>query len=234
MMSLNWDFIAGFFSIVFIDLILAGDNAVVIALAVRSLPPAQRKKGIILGAGAAVALRVVLTFFVAQLLTISFIKFLGGALIAWIAVKLSEESPLESKFHKEAKTLRQAIGTILIADVVMSTDNVLAIAGASRGNLLLLLFGLGLSIPLVVFTSTLFSNLIDRTPVILYLGVAVLGRVAGDMMITDPYVYALLAPSKITEYIVQAVLTLGVVAVALFRNKREREKGRDLGRRSRG
>jgi YjbE family integral membrane protein len=211
----SWDFIVAFLSIVFIDLILAGDNAVVIAMAVRNLPPAQKRKGIILGAGAAVLLRIFLTFFAAKLLMISFIKFLGGALIAWIAVKISMEGPHEDKVRKEAKTLGQAIGTIMIADLVMSTDNVLAIAGASRGNFLLLLFGLGLSIPLVVFTSNVFSVLIDKYPILLYIGVGILGRVAGEMVITDPYIQTLLEPNKITEYLVQGTLAIGVIGVGI-------------------
>jgi YjbE family integral membrane protein len=215
----SWDFIIAFLSIVFIDLILAGDNAVVIAMAVRSLPPPEKRKGIILGAGAAVLLRIFLTFFAAKLLMIGFIKFLGGVLIAWIAVRLSMEGSREGKFQREAKTLGRAIGTIMIADVVMSTDNVLAIAGASRGNFLLLLFGLGLSIPLVVFTSNVFSVLIDKYPILLYIGVGILGRVAGEMVITDPYIQTLLDLDKISETLTQAMFAIGVIVAGIFWKK---------------
>jgi YjbE family integral membrane protein len=216
----EWDFVVAFLSIFLIDLILAGDNAVIIALAVRNLPAPQKRTGMLLGAGAAVALRVVLTFFVAQLLAISFLKFIGGLLIIWIALKLFAERPQEDKPHKETKTLKQAIMTIMVADIVMSTDNVLAIAGASKGNFFLILFGLLLSIPFIVFTSSLLSRLMEKYPMILYLGVAVLGRVAGDMIITDPYIHNLLNPSTATEYLVQVVGAVGVVGIGVLRERR--------------
>ena len=193
----NWDFLVALLSIILIDLILAGDNAVIIAMAVRSLPRKQRMRGIAFGAGAAVILRVILTFFAAQLLQVQFVKFVGGAVILWIAVKLFVEGAPGEEAHKEAKTLWQAIWVIIIADITMSTDNVLAVAGASKGNLFLLLFGLGLSIPFVVFTSNLLSMLMDKYPWIIYLGAAVLGRVGGEMMITDPFIVKHLHPTKI-------------------------------------
>ncbi|MBI4767778.1 MAG: TerC family protein [Deltaproteobacteria bacterium] len=208
----NWDFLVALLSIVLIDLILAGDNAVIIAMAVRSLPRKQRQRGIIFGAGAAVVLRVILTFFAAQLLQVQFVKFVGGAVILWIAVKLFVEgAPGEEEAHKEAKTIWQAIWVIIIADITMSTDNVLAVAGASKGNLFLLLFGLGLSIPFVVFTSNLLSMLMDKYPWIIYLGAAVLGRVGGEMMITDPFIVKYLHPTKIMQYSVEAFFTVGVL-----------------------
>jgi YjbE family integral membrane protein len=210
---LSWKFITSFLSIVLIDLILAGDNAVVIAMAVRSLPKKQRTQGIIFGAGAAVILRVGLTFVAAQLLTVSFIKFAGGALITWIAVKLFVEGTPEDKFQKEVKTLKQAVVTIVIADLVMSTDNILAVAGASHGNIFLLIFGLGLSIPFVVLTSNLLSMLMDRFPIIIYIGAAILGRVAGDMMLTDPFMARIFHPAKWVEYLIQAIFAVGVIVV---------------------
>ena len=208
----NWDFVVGLLSIVLIDLILAGDNAVIIAMAVRSLPRKQRTKGIAFGAGAAVILRVILTFFAAQLLQVQFIKFIGGAVILWIAVKLFVEGAPGEEGQKEVKTLWQAIWLIIIADITMSTDNVLAVAGASKGNLFLLLFGLGLSIPFVVFTSNLLSMLMDKYPFIIYIGAAVLGRVGGEMMITDPFITNLLHPAKYVQYGVEAFFTIGVLA----------------------
>jgi YjbE family integral membrane protein len=212
--SFSIEFILAFLSIVLIDLILAGDNAVVIAMAVRSLPNKQRRKGIMIGAGGAVVLRIGLTFIASQLLMVSFVKFAGGALITWIAVKLFIEGAPEDKFQKEAKTLGQAIVTVMIADLVMSTDNILAVAAASKGNLFLLIFGLGLSIPFVVFTSSFLANLMDKYPVIIYLGAAVLGRVAGEMMITDPFIHNLLHPGKFLEYGVQAFFAVGVIVFA--------------------
>ena len=209
--SFSVEFVLAFLSIVLIDLILAGDNAVVIAMAVRSLPAKQRRKGIAIGAGGAVVLRVGLTFVASQLLQISFVKFAGGALITWIAVKLFMEGAPEDKFQKEAKTLRQAVFTVIVADLVMSTDNILAVAAASKGNLFLLIFGLGLSIPFVVFTSSLLATLMDKYPIITYLGAAVLGRVAGEMMIGDPFIHNLLHPGKLTEYGVQLFFAVGVI-----------------------
>jgi YjbE family integral membrane protein len=226
----TWEFISGFLSIVLIDLVLAGDNAVVIAMAVRSLPRKQRRRGIAFGAGAAVLLRVILTFFAAQLLQINFVKLVGGAVILWIAVKLFVEGAPEDTIQREAKTLLQAIWIIIIADITMSTDNVLAVAGASKGNLFLLLFGLGLSIPFVVFTSNLLSLLMDKFPIIIYLGAAVLGRVGGEMLITDPFISRWLQPSKWIQYGVELFCLVGVLVVGKLwiRIKITREK-KDLG-----
>jgi len=219
---ITWDakFFTGILSIVVIDLVLAGDNAVVIAMAVRMLPKSQRFKGIAFGAGAAVLLRVVLTFFVSQLLQIKFLKLGGGAVILWIAVKLFVEGGGDEDSDKEAKTMWQAIKLIVIADITMSTDNVLAVAGASHGNLFLLLFGLALSIPFVVFTSNLLSMLMDKYPVIILLGAAVLGKVGGEMMITDPWVENLLHPTKVVEYSVQIFFIMGVVVLGKYLVKR--------------
>jgi YjbE family integral membrane protein len=226
--TLNWAFFLGIINIVVIDLILAGDNAVVIAMAVRSLPRRQRRWGIILGAGAAVLLRVVLTFFVAQVLEIQFIKLAGGALIAWIAVKLFIEGAPEQT-DKEAKNLLQAMWLIIVADITMSTDNVLAVAGASHGNLFLLFFGLALSIPFVVFTSNLLSMLMDRYPIIIYIGAAVLGKVAGEMIFTDPAMMRWLALPTWFIYAMEVVFAGGVIVVGklwirlVFRQEQEIE-----------
>jgi YjbE family integral membrane protein len=210
----SWNFCVGFLSIVLIDLVLAGDNAVVIALAVKNLHGKQRTTGIIAGAGAAVALRVVITFFVAQLLTVSFIKLLGGLLILWIAVKLFVEGAPEDKFQKPATTFWQAIRVIVIADLIMSTDNILAVAGACKGNFFLLLFGLALSIPFVVFTSSLLSMLMDKYPFIVWIGAGVLGRVGGDMIITDPWIVEKIEPSKTLQIACEIIGAVGVLAVA--------------------
>jgi len=210
--KLDWKFVAGIINIVIIDIILAGDNAVVIAMAVRSLPRKQRQLGIIMGAGAAVLLRVILTFFVAKLLNIEFIKLAGGVLIAWIAVKLFIEGAPEQA-DKEAKTLLQAMWLIVVADITMSTDNVLAVAGASHGNPILLLFGLALSIPFVVFTSNLLSMLMDRYPIIIYIGAAILGRVAAEMIFTDPFIESWLATPTWFKYAMEVLFALGVIGV---------------------
>ena len=206
-------FLSALLSIVIIDLILAGDNAVVIAMAVRSLPSDQRRKGIFFGAGAAVFLRVVATFFVAQLLQINYLKIIGGLLILWIAVKLFVEGAPEDNVDREAKTIAQAVKLIVIADITMSIDNMLAVGGASHGNLFLLIFGLGLSVPLVVFTSNLLSILMDKYPIIIYIGAAVLGKVGGEMIITDPFTVNIINPGKSFVYATEAFFAAGVIII---------------------
>jgi len=186
--TLDAAFLSSLASIVLIDLILAGDNAVVIAMAVRSLPREQRRRGILLGSGAAVLLRVAATFFVAQLLRAPYVKLAGGLLIGWIAVKLFVEGAPEEIGERSATGIWQAVRIIVVADITMALDNMLAVGGASHGNLFLLLFGLALSIPFVVFTSGLLSMLMDRYPAIVYAGAAVLGKVAAEMVLTDPMV----------------------------------------------
>ncbi|MHC1725796.1 MAG: TerC family protein [Syntrophobacteraceae bacterium] len=226
--SFDMAFISSFLTIIAIDLILAGDNAVVIAMAVRCLPPEQRRKGIIFGAGAAVLLRVGLTFFISQLLQVHYIKLVGGALILWIAVKLLVEGSPEESMDREAASLGQAIKIIVIADITMSTDNMLAVAGASHGNFFLLLFGLGLSIPFIVFTSSLLSLLMDKYPIIIYIGAAILGKVGGEMMITDPVVFNYLNPSKAMVYSVElafALCVLGVGKILLMRRGKPEAAG---------
>jgi YjbE family integral membrane protein len=202
--AFTWEFFAAVMSIVLIDLVLAGDNAVVIAMAVKNLPGKTRQWGISLGAGGAVVIRVICTFLVAQLLTMSLVKLVGGALIIWIAMKLLTDGTKEECRERECGSLWQAFWVILVADMSMGIDNMLAVGAASHGNLLLLLFGLALSIPFVVFMSNLLSRWMERWPIILWICAAVLGRVGGEMMITDPWVHGFLNPSKWVEYSVQA------------------------------
>jgi YjbE family integral membrane protein len=208
-------FFRGLLEIIFINIILSGDNAVVIAMAVRSLAPKQRQWGILLGTAGAVILRIILTFVAAKLLEISFVKLAGGLLILWIAFKLILPGSDEENV-KEVSGLRQAIITILMADLVMSLDNVLGVAGAARGDLLLLLIGLATSIPIVVFASNIITRLMDRFPIIVLIGAAILGRVAGEMIMSDPWVVRAMGghPGRILDYTVQFVLAVGVVVAA--------------------
>jgi len=220
-------FIVAGLTIVLIDLLLGGDNAVVIAMAVRALSPSQRRAGIIIGSGLAVALRVALTFFAAELLRSKYIQLAGGVVILWIAIKLFADAEPEEE-GKSAPSFWRAIWLIVVADITMSTDNVLAIAAASKGNLALLIFGLGLSIPLVVFTSTLLSKLMDRYPVIIYIGAGILGRVGGDMIMTDAIVEQNLHPGAPLRYAVEAACAAGVVVVGLlWARRRHRRKTSD-------
>src|SRR5512140_326913 len=182
----SWEFVTAFLSIVLIDLVLAGDNAVVIAMAVKCLPKQKRLLGITFGAAGAVLLRVACTFIVAQLLIIQYVKLVGGAVIIWIGIKLLVEGTEEEGGCKQAATLFQAFWIIIVADISMSIDNMLAVGAACKGNLFLLIFGLALSILFVVFTSILLAKLMDRYPIILWVGAAILGKVGGEMMITDP------------------------------------------------
>ncbi len=207
-------FLLALLNIVFINIILSGDNAVVIAMAVRSLPPRQRRKGIMLGTAGAVVMRIGLTFVAARLLEAPLVKLLGGLLLLWIAFKLLMGESKENK-TKEVKGLFQAVTTILMADLLMSLDNVLGVAGASNGSPLLLLIGLATSIPIVVFASNVITRMMDRFPVIVALGAAVLGRVAGEMMGTDPLVGRILHhPGHIAAYSLQVALAFGVVVAA--------------------
>ena len=213
--QLSWELLWAVLSIVLIDVVLAGDNAVVIALAVRTLPPKERLMGITLGSAFAVVLRVGLTFVAAQLLAINYVKLGGGLAILWIAVKLLLDNTGEEANSKAAGGLWQAVWLILIADITMSIDNVLAVAAASKGSFALLLFGLGLSIPLVVFTSNLLAKLMDRYPLIIYAGAAILGKVAGDMIMTDRLTERVLHPAPWLVHTVEAVLAAGVILAAL-------------------
>jgi len=222
--SFDYTFLSALLSIILIDLVLAGDNAVVIALAVRNLPGKTKTWGIILGAGAAVLLRVVCTMFVAQMLMIPLLKFVGGALIAWIAVKLLTQEHEDEKVD-QAKNLMQAVKLIVIADIVMSLDNMLAVGGASKGNMFLLLFGLGLSIPFVVATSSLLSMLMGKYPIIVVIGSAVLGKVAGEMMTTDALVQKWFALPHYVTIIAEVTFAIGVVVVGkLIMRRRKTQK----------
>jgi YjbE family integral membrane protein len=171
--------------IIWIDLLLSGDNAVVIALACRSLPGRQKYIGMILGAGAAVGLRLIFTVIVLSLMAIAWLKIVSGLLLIYIAVQLITD---DANAHEgpESTNLWHAIRMIVIADAIMSLDNVIAVAAAARGSFALIIFGLALSIPLIIFTSQLFITLIERFPALVWAGAALLGWIAGELMLTDP------------------------------------------------
>ncbi|MGA3019224.1 MAG: TerC family protein [Bryobacteraceae bacterium] len=199
-------------TIVWIDLLLAGDNALVIALAVRSLPTRQRRTGSAFGAAAAVALRVGLTFVAAQILNVQYLKLAGGLFVLWIAVKVLVDASEPPDAEIKPRQLLQAVWYIVFADLTMSTDNVLAVAGASGGSFELILFGLALSIPFVIFSANLLAELMNRYPILIYLGAGILGRVAGEMILTDRFTDHLLHPSDLARYIVEGVLVVAVMA----------------------
>lgn len=185
-------FWVGLAQIIGVNIVLSGDNAVVIALAARSLPRQQQKKAIFWGSAAAVVLRVILTIVAVELLRLPYLKLVGAALLLWIGIRLllPEDGADENGDNSLSSGFGAAIRTILIADLVMSLDNVIAVAAAAKGSLLLLILGLGISIPLVVFGSTLLLVLMQRYAFIITIGAGLLGWVAGDMAITDPLVKA--------------------------------------------
>jgi YjbE family integral membrane protein len=172
--------------IIAIDILLGGDNAVVIALACRKLPAAQRNRAIIGGALGAILLRIAMIFFALQLLELPYLKLVGAALLLWIGIKLlvPEEEDAHSKFTASPQLLG-AIKTIIVADAVMSLDNVVAVAGASGGKLELVIFGIVISIPIIIWGSQLVLHFMDRFPIVIKLGAALLGWIAGTMAITD-------------------------------------------------
>ena len=186
------EFWARWLGIVVIDLSLAGDNALVIAMAVLTLSPRQRMIGLIGGTVGAVVLRIVLIAVITQVLLVPFLQALGGLVLVWIAIKLVRQDASDTKGHKvrEVATLWEAIGIIIVADLIMSLDNVLAVAATAHGDLTLVLFGIGLSIPIVICGSSLLARLMDRFRWIVWLGGGVLGWVAGELAITDTLVRA--------------------------------------------
>lgn len=180
------DMVVSILRIIGINIILSGDNAVVIALACRSLPPRQRVIGIILGAGAAVVLRILFTLIVQTLFDVPFLKLVGGVILLWIAIKLlmGEESNEDS--IRSGSSVWEAVRIVAVADIVMSLDNVLAIAGAAGGHTGLIILGLIISIPLVVFGATLLTWILDRVPLLVWAGSALLGWVAGELIAHEP------------------------------------------------
>jgi YjbE family integral membrane protein len=205
--------------IVVIDLVLSGDNAVVIGMAANQLPPHQRRRAILFGAGAAIGLRVLFTALVALLLSIPLLQLLGGAMLTWIAVKLMRP---HSDTHEVQSVGNQweAIRTIVMADVVMSLDNILAVGGAAHGSLWLLLFGLGLSMPLITVGSGVVAWAMDRLPMLVYLGAGVLAWTAAMMMIHDPYAHGLLGQLGSVEVAVPPVVTVLVLAIGFLWRRR--------------
>lgn len=172
--------------IIWVNILLSGDNAVVIALAARSLPPAQQKKAIVIGSAAAIVMRIVLTLVAAKLLLLPWLKLTGALLLVYIGVSLLLPEDEDDGHGKSHGNLLTAIRTIMIADLVMSLDNVVAVAAAAMGDTTLLVLGLAISIPLVIFGSTLLLKVIERFPIIVWVGAALLGFIAGELLVGDP------------------------------------------------
>jgi len=210
------DFWIGLIKIVWINIILSGDNAVVIALAARSLPPHQQRKAVFWGSGAAVVLRIVLTVVAAKLLELSFLQIIGGCLLLWIGLQLLSDDGDEEGESKSHGNLMAAVRTILIADLVMSLDNVIAVAAAAHGNIVLLVLGLAISIPLVIFGSTLMIKLMERYPFIVVLGAALIGWVGGETIVSGTSLHDFALAHPALHYVAAALGATFVVGIGKF------------------
>lgn len=203
-------FWSAFGSIVLANIVLSGDNAVVIAMAARTLKPEQYGKAIFWGSAAAIFMRIVLTVVAIQLLSLPYLKIVGAILLVYIGVDLLKGESEGNDEGRKIDGLAAAIRTILIADLVMSLDNVLAVAAAAKGNLPLLVLGLLVSIPLIIFGATLLTKVMERFPIIITIGAALLGFLAGEMLLTDPAV-----SGQFGEISEQAVTVAGLVGAML-------------------
>jgi YjbE family integral membrane protein len=214
-------------SIIFTNIILSGDNAVVIALAARSLRPDQQGKAIFWGSAAAIVLRIVLTLVAVQLLQFPYLKIVGALLLFYIGIQLliEEEEDIEDGKEPERKSMWSAVRTILIADLVMSLDNVIAVAAAAKDSVTLLIIGLGISIPLIIFGSTLLLKLMERFPIIITLGGALLGYLAGEMLVTDPAVITWYGPVSHTLAMIAGALGAVFVVLAGMVIRRRNQQG---------
>jgi YjbE family integral membrane protein len=206
--------------IIWVNIILSGDNAVVIAMACRSLPVAQRRTGMVLGAGVAVVLRIIFTVLVATLLSTPFLKIIGSLLLLWVAVKLITGEDEGSEIAASER-LMHAVRTIAIADAVMSLDNVLAIAAVAQDSTALLVLGLAISIPLIVAGATLIMVLLERFPILVWAGAALLGWIAGEMLISDPALVTRLGGEMVhrLEFPIAAIGAALVLALGYVMNR---------------
>jgi YjbE family integral membrane protein len=219
---MDGSFMAALSKIIMINIVLSGDNAVVIAMACRNLSPKAQKQGIIWGTVGAVIFRIALTFVAAWLLQFAYLQIVGGLLLFYIAVHLLAE---EKEEHVEAQdNLMAAIKTILFADVIMSLDNVLGIAAVAQGNFLLLLIGLAISIPIVVFCSTLILKVMSRFPIITYIGAAILGYVAGEMFVGDKAVVEFMHQHATLHSILPIVLAVLVVVIGVVMKQKGKKE----------
>lgn len=216
------EFISGLLAIIMIDLVLAGDNAILIGLAARKLPKEQQKKVIIWGAVGAIVIRIIATLLVVWLLEVPGLHLIGGLLLVWIAYKLLIDE--EEHDVKPADSMWAAIKTIIIADALMGLDNVLAVAGASHGNFLLVVIGLLVSIPVVMYGSTLILKLIERFPFIIIIGAGILGWTAAKMIVAEPFMHDYFA-NPFIKYGFEAIVVIGILFAGISRQKNiEKEK----------
>ena len=212
--------------IIGVNIILSGDNAVVIALAARSLPPAQQKKAIFWGSAAAIALRIVLTIFAVALLQFAWLKLVGSVLLLWIGVKLLADEGEGEGGIKTHSSMFDAIKTILVADLVMSLDNVIAVAAAAKGDWLLVIIGLAISIPLIIYASTILIKVMEKYPVVITIGAALIGWVAGEMAWDEQVIRPFTSQfPNWFEYLAAASGALLVVGMGKYLSGRNTESG---------
>lgn len=222
--ALDAELIGQLLRIIAIDLVLSGDNAVVIAMASRRLPAEQRKKAIIWGGGGAVGLRIVFTILASLLLDVNYIQAIGGLLLIYIAVKLVRPGGESHESVEAADTMRGAIQTIIVADAVMSLDNMLAVGAAGHGHIGLLIFGLMLSIPILLFGSSLIARMIDSYPWLNYVGAAILVHTALELFFADDVVHEWLGVSRTVELIVIAIAVSAVTLFGVLLSRRARQQ----------
>ena len=214
------DFWIGLLKIIWINIILSGDNAVVIALAARSLPPEQQRKAIMIGSGAAVVLRIGLTVVAAKLLAMPYLQIIGGLLLLWIGVQLLSEEDGDDDGEPKASNLMTAVRTILIADLVMSLDNVIGVAAAAKGDEVLLIIGLAISIPLVIFGSSMMIKMMERFPIIVVFGAGLIGWVGGETIFSDVALKEVLDANAWVHYAAAAAGAAFVVGLGKFLQSR--------------
>ncbi len=218
------EFWIGLLKIIWINIILSGDNAVVIALAARSLPPHQQRMAVLWGSGAAVVMRIALTVVAVQLLALPYLQIVGGALLLWIGVQLLGDEDDGEGEAREHGSLMAAVRTILIADLVMSLDNVIAVAAAAKGSMTLLILGLAISIPLVIFGSTLMIKLMERFPIIVVLGAGLIGWVAGETISSDAVFKDVLVANPWIHYAAAAAGLVFVIGLGKALQSRAKAK----------
>lgn len=217
---LSAEFFSALLQIIFINLVLSGDNAIVIALAARNLPAEQQKKVVIWGTVGAVIVRAIATLLVVRLLDLPFVMLLGGLVLVWISYKLLVDDEDHSNI-KAQNTLWASIRTIIIADAAMGVDNVLAVAGAAGGNTLLIIIGLIIGIPIVVWGSTLFIKLINRFPAIIYLGSGVLAWTAAEMITHEEMIHEYLADKSWLAWTFSIAVVIGVLLIGKFNSDKK-------------
>ena len=213
------EYLTALFSIIMINILLSGDNALVIALASRKLPPQQQRLAILWGGAGAVGMRIILTLVAVFLLKVPYLLIAGGLLLLWVAIKLVADDHNAEEDVQEAGNLWDAVKTILIADLVMSLDNVIAIAGVARGNISLLVIGLAISIPIIIWGSALVTMLMQRWPVIVVIGAAFLGWVAGDMLVGDPAAQNFVSSYPFLHWAVPGLFAAAVVAFNFLKDR---------------